>query len=508
MPKSIKILYLKLPKINVNLFKKHYAFALIFLFAAALLSANLTKPFIGHHDWNGVWYANIARNFLRYGLLETKFGSVLNYDEANPSEFAYATHYPPALPLILALSFSLFGIHEWSARLVPYLASLATVFMIYLLGINFFDKKTAILAAALTAILPIVIYFSKIPVHETIILPFILTSIFLYFQFTRIKSLKNFLELVLSLVISHLIHWSGYFVTPLFFIHYLLFTKSKKKLLTAIVFPIISSTMLALHLIHVRLLTGSLLGGGLLNIFLDRLNITDRPSDYSTANFIVQRVHLSVAYFTWPILILAAFTAVWLIYKIKKGAFDQKVQILLMLGVFGTIYNILFRNAAFIHDYTIIYILPFLIIAASFGFMTLTKFIKITQPQILMLALLLIILIFAEGRNFTKALMATNSFEPGVNLGKIISERTQSGDIVLVLSEDFKRYYEVHAAFYADRKIAYLMPQPDELKDPSFTKQYKLIIAIPSRDTPPQVIDILNSSYQPNIIREFLIYEN
>ena len=493
----------------MNFIKNHYTFLLILIFASALLSANLKKPFIGHHDWNGVWYANIARNFLRYGPLETKFGSVLNYDQASPSQFVYATHYPPAFPLILTLSFSIFGVHEWSARLVPFLASLATIYMIYFVGIYFFDKKTAILAAALTPVLPIVNYFSKIPVHETVILPFVLLSMFLYFKFLKEENLKNFLQLVASLIISHLIHWSGYFVTPLFFISYLVFSKNKKRLKVAAVFPLLSILMLTAHLLHVYWLTGSPLGGGLGDIFLDRLNITDKPQDYTAINFINQRVHLIVAYFTKPLLALALVSTFWLITKVRRGIFDQKVQFLFMLGVFGLAYNILFRNAAFFHDYTIIYALPFLVISAAYGFVIISKFTKSDKSQILLpLTFLLIVLILREGRDFTRALARTDSFEEGVDLGKIINERTQSGDEILVLSEDFKSYYEVFAAFYADRKIAYQMPQPEELENPSFTKQYKLIIAIPSRDTPLQVIDILNSSYQPNIISEFLIYEN
>lgn len=488
----------------MNFLKKHYAFLLIIIFASIVFSTNLTKPFIGHHDWNGAWYANIARNFLNYGFWETKFGSVLNYDQARPSEFAYATHYPPGLPIILAISFSVFGISEWSARLVPYMASLATIYMIYLLGIYFFDKKTAILASALTSVLPIVIYFSKVPVHETVILPFVLLSIFLYFKFTKEQNLKNFLQLAASLVVSHLIHWSAYFVTPLFFLSYLIF---KKKLAIAALFPILSLLMFALHLLQVKWLTGSMLGGGLLDILMDRLNITDTPADYSTINFAVQRLHLLVAYFTWPILALAAPTAIWTVIQIRKGVFNQKMQLLLILGIFGITYNVIFKNAAFIHDYTIIYILPVLVLSAASGFMITVQFLKIAQPQIFLLAFLLIILILAVGRNFTKALLATNSFASGVNLGKIISVRTQSGDKILVLSLDFKRYFEVHTAFYADRRITYQMLQPDRLMDASFTSQYKLIVAIPSRDTPPNVIDALNSSYQPNIIDQFIIWQ-
>ena len=56
-------------------------FSLFVLLTVAwfLLSIGISKPFIGHHDWNGVQYGNIARNHLHYGLQQTKLAPVLSY---------------------------------------------------------------------------------------------------------------------------------------------------------------------------------------------------------------------------------------------------------------------------------------------------------------------------------------------------------------------------------------------------------------------------------------------
>src|SRR3990167_9954716 len=92
--------------------KENFFVITILVLAAALLSVNLDKPFIGHHDWNGAWYSNFARNFMRYGLWQTKFGQVMNYDLISPNEFQYFTHYPPLLPIFMYISFKIFGVHE------------------------------------------------------------------------------------------------------------------------------------------------------------------------------------------------------------------------------------------------------------------------------------------------------------------------------------------------------------------------------------------------------------
>lgn len=483
--------------------KEHYLLIIILIFASILLSINLDKPFIGHHDWNGVWYSNFARNFVRYGLIETKFGQVLNYDFVESQNFVYSTHYPPIMPIFIAVSFKVFGIHEWSARIVPLIFSLGTITMVYSLGYKFFNPKVAVLAAAFLTILPIVIYFGKIPVHEVLVLPFVLFSIFLYFDFFKDPTRQNFLKLILCLILSHLVHWSGYFVTPLFALHFLMFSKDKKKWAIAIFFLLLSMLLFFLHLAHVFWLTGTFFGGGLLDILLDRLNITDRPADYTTANFIIRKVQLAQAYFTRPIILLSALTFILTCIQVFKHQTSQKQQLIIMLGLFGIAYNVLFRNAAFIHDYTIIYLLPFLVLAAAGGFFAIVDYLKITSPKVvLFLAVMVWVLTAAERINFTKALSASNSFLPGVTLGKIINQMSQSGDRILILSPDFKQYFEVFTGFYADRQIDYKLLAEEDLPT-----DYKLIVAIPSRDTPKSLVDILQQHYKVTKINQFVIFD-
>ena len=36
----------------------------------------LARPFVGLHDFNGVFYGNIGRNYLRFDITKTKLGQV------------------------------------------------------------------------------------------------------------------------------------------------------------------------------------------------------------------------------------------------------------------------------------------------------------------------------------------------------------------------------------------------------------------------------------------------
>ena len=58
---------------------------------------------------------------------------------------------PPLLYWGIAASYSLFGLHEWAARLIPALSALAGLFAIYALGRRMFSARAGLLAALVLA---------------------------------------------------------------------------------------------------------------------------------------------------------------------------------------------------------------------------------------------------------------------------------------------------------------------------------------------------------------------
>lgn len=486
--------------------RRHYWLGLILMFSAIVLFHDLNKPFIGHHDWNGVWYSNFARNYLRYGYWQTKFGQVTNVDYTKAENFAYNTHYSPILPALISASFRIFGLHEWSARLIPALSTLATIAAIYVIGLKFFNLKTAVFSAAISTVLPIIIYFGKMPVHEVVILPFVLGSIILYFNFLRKESVKNFVLLVASLIASLAVHWSAYFLIPIFFVHYLIASYNSRKLLLASSFIITSAVMVLLYLLYTFWLTGSAVGGELLDILLDRLNITDKPQAYTTANFIKQRIGLTNAYFSPFVIILGVLPIIKIIKGIIAKKLTQNLQLLAILVIFGISYNVTFRNAAFYHDYTVIYFWPALALAAGYGFFLVLQKLKLTSFWLIfLLTITLLAAIFYSRLKFTRALLNSDYLSAGVWLGRFINQNSASGEKTLVLSPDFRSYFEVPTAYYADRAIEYELPRRQLLE--SKIDNYRLIVAIPSRDTPIDLLDILQQRYKATKINEFVIFD-
>ena len=121
--------------------------------------------------------------------------------------------------------------------------------------------------------------------------------------------------------------------------------------------------------------------------------------------------------------------------------------------------------------------------------------------------MILALSILLQKRDFTSALLSSEGFLSGVNLGKIINQETVSGDKVLVLSPDFKRYFEVFTDFYADRSIEYQLTSQEELAQKTIPAKYRLIIAIPSRDTPQSTVNFLQDRYQSYTMNEFVVFD-
>ena len=213
----------------MNFKKLNWKLFLVILLAFFLLSYKIDKPFIGHHDWNAVFYAKIAQNTRKFGFLKTKFGAVFPFLHKTETNFRYHTHQPPMLHLLLGLEAKLIGVQEWSMRLLTILFTLTALYFFFKIGEFLFNKKTAFVASLFFIFNPMFLYFGKLPVHETFGLPWLAFSIYRYMIFFQKENRKNFFYLALSLIIGCQTIWSAYYLVPLFIIHYFLFAKNAKK---------------------------------------------------------------------------------------------------------------------------------------------------------------------------------------------------------------------------------------------------------------------------------------
>ncbi len=120
-----------------------YFFSPIFLFC---LSSFFFLRFLGQtplRSWDEAWYAEIAKNILKYG----------NWFLLRWNGLPYFDH-PPLGFWLTAFSFRVFGINEMAARLPSALAGIGSVLLIFLLGKNLFRQKTGFWAGIILSTMP------------------------------------------------------------------------------------------------------------------------------------------------------------------------------------------------------------------------------------------------------------------------------------------------------------------------------------------------------------------
>ncbi|HWN81624.1 MAG TPA: glycosyltransferase family 39 protein, partial [Candidatus Udaeobacter sp.] len=193
--------------------------ALILMYAAAIRAFNLTEPW-GRHllGINGAWHSIIGRNLLRHGFLATRGAPILNPGQSAPGEWTYYLHHPPLLSWIVALSFRLFGVHEWSARLVALLFSLGTIWVTYRLAARLFPEfrpRLPLAAALFMATIPMsAIYGMHVDYQGAIVLYFALAAISAYERLIATGARRHGLCLVAMVTLCALTDWPGFYLPP------------------------------------------------------------------------------------------------------------------------------------------------------------------------------------------------------------------------------------------------------------------------------------------------------
>ncbi len=431
--------------------------SLVLVFAFWLLTIKIDKPFWGHHDWIGIQYSNVARNYNRYGFLTTKFGQVLNVDYQKPENFGYITHYPPGLPIMISLSFRLLGESESSARLTIVFFSLLLLFLIYKIGRELHSPLMGLYASLALVITPIFAYFGKLPVHDVVVPSVSMAGFWAYLRYFKTKDSKYYLLLIAAIIFGGLINWSAYYlVVALLFLQIIYKTPNffKKKILLLIPISLIT---FAIQLVHVRLLQRGLTGDVFSNV-LSRINpyLTSDLYGFTLIKYLKQEILLAKVYYTPPVFIAAVGFLFYLACRFifRKQKFNFAEASILSLLVYGLLQLVVFSQLSFIHDFMIYYLSPFMVLAFSYiTFKILARFQKSLVFPVVLIAILNFA--FLSQLKFTKALIATDTNKRGFLAGRLINKESPSSAVSFITSNSYKEFQEVFIGYYADRNIAY-----------------------------------------------------
>ncbi len=368
---------------------------LLALLTFGVLSIGINKPFTGHHDDNDSYFAQVGRNYLHYGIFPLHFGQLIG--NSTPESKNFYTHHPPLLSLSLAASLAVFGDTYYAVRLVPIFFSVATVIMFFLLLRRFFDPVTSLLSVVFFIITPMFMFFGKMADHEVPTLFFIILAVYLYSRWQQTKKRKNFNFLLLVIFIGQWFGWPAYYLAGLLF----LLTRRWEIL-------ILSLADFALFLGGVYWQTGSLVGGGLDQIFVFRTGFGQLPwvtESYTNIQLATQEVQWLYHFFTPPQVIAGTIALIVSIYLWVKGRkiTSQNLLWLIFLAI-AVIHVILFRTGAWRHDYWLYYFLPFFAWGIASGISLATKYFPRQRSKIVLGYLILLVVALIQSQPFFWAL--------------------------------------------------------------------------------------------------------
>lgn len=477
---------------------ENYAIFLILILGAVLLSINVSKPFIGHHDFNSAFFSQIARNLTKVNIASSKLGLVVGSGPLDQKHLSYYIDNVPLHPWLIALSFRLFGQGEFQARIISSLASLGSALFVYKITKELSSKSAAALAGLLYVTSPMFIYFGSNVFPEPLAIFFSLTSFYFFILWLAKKRVFNFYFLLISTTLALLTVWGSYFLVPFLVLYYLVFEHKKdvKKILILAMLPVI---IFGLFLLHLLILRGASFIPALLFAFTSRLNTPFQGgSQISPKVFLTEEFHRLIAYYSKTTLALFLGWCLLFAKEIIKKEHNRKTFLLLILMLWGLSYPLIFQQAALIHDYFLIYLSPAIAISAPVFSMQILKKMK-TKNAVQFTTLLLIIglplLQFLETKNFSSALLSSNANRQGYWLGQMLAKSTGQKDRILVLSDQFGAHFGIFTSYYANRWIDYRNFVLSNFQKQQVDKKYDYIVYIDGRETPQDVDNYLVASY-------------
>jgi len=198
-----------------------FLLVVIIVCLGAVLCHDIRSPWRLSTDYNAVVWCQAAHNFLRAGVIET--GAVPSSYHFGPLPIppgGYYVHHPPLFPLVLTVVFALFGEHEWVARLVPILATLASVLLLWIFVRDHWGARAATFAAALFAATPMVMHYGRMVNFEPCTLPLMLLALIALARRHDPEGRRWWLLAVASCVAAMWTAWLGYFFTLAVAIHF------------------------------------------------------------------------------------------------------------------------------------------------------------------------------------------------------------------------------------------------------------------------------------------------
>jgi hypothetical protein len=321
--------------------------AVVLLYAAAFRLLVMDRPFHYDVEGHGSFFGVLARNDLRFAWAQTHGIPVLSAGQGPDTPIVFYPDHPPLVPLLIAAVYVPFGVGEWQTRLPTSIATLAAIYVLYLLLKRHGTPRIALIAAALYAAAPMSLYFGGLP--EVVGMPlvlFVLLSTFCYLTFHEHPGPRTFMLLVAAFALAGLSDWPAFVIVPVFLVHFLA-TRPRRAWGWILAFSCTSCALFAALYIYIALATNAP-WDWMLPLFLKH-STSRADAPLTLRGWFATAVAYNRARHTLPLLIASG---VWLIargfqlHRSQPGATAARI----LLG-WGLLHVLIGRHGVYEHEW-------------------------------------------------------------------------------------------------------------------------------------------------------------
>lgn len=315
----------------------------------------IAHPFVaGHIGWAGAMRSTIGRNYTEIGWWASR---LLPYKETAPIHDPTGPihwHHPPTINILTGLSFEVFGVSEWAAQLVTVSMAIACFWAVYELGRSI-SPDVGLCAAWLFVFCPVQLIYGTMLNYEV---PIILCSLAAIFFFSKMSKRGDAIGVAL-MVLAVGFDWSGCFLAAAMGLS-LLFQRRWKTLMALGVATLVEAAGLFWWL-------NSSANGGLIGLGQWR-------AEGTTERLITVISERLVDFYGWPLIVAAMIGLGWQVLCKPSESKPYRIHPVNVTFIVGPLmYFLMFKNAAIVHDFYVILMLPAFIFSASLGIVSLKR---------------------------------------------------------------------------------------------------------------------------------------
>jgi hypothetical protein len=419
-----------------------------------LLSYRLSTPLFGTQDAGRIWIAASVRNYDLYGLENTGLMVVRNEGPATPETLMFYSHHPPLVTWLPALFTKLVGYHELGIRYVFAAATLLGAAGLYSLTRKLYGATVAFWALAFYGLVPMVTYFGRVAGHDPLGMMAALLFGAVIVRWLDRPTRGRYRALVGLAVLAVWTAWPAvFFVAWLGLAAMALGRRSQRVGVVGLGVTAVAAfvVMMVFYQLQWPYAIQSLLDAFVWRSS-DAMWFAGSES-FTMGEFLTENSAHLIAHTTYGVVVLGVVGVVVLWrYGNRRGN-----VFLLALLLSGLTYLLTFRNAAYIHDYYKLVLIPAIAVSAAMAWVYVPRLFP-QPPFVYRLGLIAIVIWAISDGNAQFARLHRSGMRPGMQtVIDLVREHTTEADVIYTNSRLIWDFV-LPVQYYAFRNIQHSTP--------------------------------------------------